>query len=454
MVNEKLVKEFLRSSVNCTDLLDLINDGVILFEEDRKIRFANKQALKLLGYKEGDIIEEKCREVIRGSHCATGCPLRKFIETGIEEQNVKMNYTTKDGRSLEVSTSFMVFKDDAGNHLAYAEIFKDVTEISVLKREIKEAPGFDQIIGQNSKMQEIYQLITEVAPTDATVLITGESGTGKELIARAIHNFSRRKENMFVKVNCAALAEGVLESELFGHVRGAFTGALVERKGRFELANNGTIFLDEIGDLGPMVQVKLLRILQEGEYEMVGSTQTKHANIRAVAATNRDLLKLIKEEQFREDLYYRLKVVPINVPSLRERRDDIPLLVKHFLKRNNSRMDRNIRNVSKEVLNLLMVHPLPGNVRELENIIEHAFVRCQDDTIELGHLPRDFYVKEELVESKDNGGANPLRMAERDTIIGILERCGWNIQTALKILGVSRATLWRKMKEHNIRKPN
>jgi transcriptional regulator with PAS, ATPase and Fis domain len=295
-------------------------------------------------------------------------------------------------------------------------------------------------------MQEVYDLILQVAPLSTTVLIQGESGTGKELIAQAIHQRSTRKNKSFVPVNCGALVENLLESELFGHVRGAFTGATTTRAGRFEAADGGTIFLDEIGDLTPATQVKLLRVLQEGEFEKVGSTTTQKVDVRVIAATNRDLKTAIRAGQFREDLYYRLNVVPIMIPPLRERRDDVPLLIRHFIEKFNTLMKKSIRDVSPDAMELLMEYSYPGNVRQLENVIEHAFVKCQGNKIEKGHLPSDLAgAKDDLVALALLSGS-PLATLEKELIKKVLEQCQGNPQIAANRLGISRTTLWRKLR--------
>jgi transcriptional regulator with PAS, ATPase and Fis domain len=295
-------------------------------------------------------------------------------------------------------------------------------------------------------MQEVYDLILQVAPLSTTVLIQGESGTGKELIAQAIHQRSTRKNKSFVPVNCGALVENLLESELFGHVRGAFTGATTTRAGRFEAADGGTIFLDEIGDLSPATQVKLLRVLQEGEFEKVGSTTTQKVDVRVIAATNHDLKTAIRAGQFREDLYYRLNVVPIMIPPLRERRDDVPLLIRHFIEKFNGLMKKSIRDVSPDAMELLMEYSYPGNVRQLENIIEYAFVKCQGNKIEKGHLPSDLTgAKDDLVALALLSGS-PLATLEKELIKKVLEQCQGNPQIAANRLGISRTTLWRKLR--------
>ncbi len=317
---------------------------------------------------------------------------------------------------------------------------------------------FHNIIGQNLSMQRIYSLIETIAPTNASVLIQGESGTGKRLIAQAIHySCPSRKDKPFMEVSCGALPETLLESELFGHVKGAFTSAIRDRQGRFEAADGGTIFLDEIDAFSPKLQVKLLRVLQEGEFERVGDTRTRKVDVRVIAATNQDLKKLIKDGLFREDLYYRLNVIPIYVPPLRERKDDLPLLIGHFLEKCSRKIRKNITDISDDAMELLSRYDWPGNVRELENIIERAVILCQGTKITRENLP------ESLVEEGEAQGARmkvphkeytslkeALRISEREIIINTLRVCAGNRKKAAQVLGINRTTLYNKMREYGL----
>jgi transcriptional regulator with PAS, ATPase and Fis domain len=295
-------------------------------------------------------------------------------------------------------------------------------------------------------MQEVYELIESVAPSDATVLIEGESGTGKELVANAVHFQSARSNSPFIKVSCAALSETILESELFGHVKGAFTGAYRDRTGRFEQAHGGTLFLDEIGEIGPAVQVKLLRVLQEREIERVGDMKTRKVDVRIIAATNRNLKQLVQEGRFREDLYYRLKVVTIEMPPLRSRKQDIPLLVEIFVSSLNAKYKKTVTGISPASMDLLMEYAWPGNVRELENAMEHAFVKVRKDVL----LPADFphELRQEASAAVDQRGA--ARGLDRNYLIAMLKRSGGSRTKAARALGIDRTTLWRHLKKHNI----
>jgi len=310
--------------------------------------------------------------------------------------------------------------------------------------------SFENMIGEDEKMQEIKRLLPKIAKTNATVLIEGESGTGKELIAHAIHQFSLREDKPFIRVNCAALAEGLLESELFGHVRGAFTGAVTHKIGRFELSNGGTIFLDEIGDISPAMQVKLLRVVQDGEFEKVGDSRRIKVDVRIIAATNRDLRKEVEARAFRQDLYYRLRVVPIFLPPLRERKGDIPLLVNHFIGRFNKEMGRKVTHVAPAAMDLLMAYPYPGNIRELENIVEHVLVFCSGDTLQASHLEKSIQPAPRDRIQKAMEADNPLMEMEREVIANVLAQTGGHYKKTAERLKLSRTTLWRKMKLYGL----
>jgi transcriptional regulator with PAS, ATPase and Fis domain len=310
--------------------------------------------------------------------------------------------------------------------------------------------SFENMIGKDEKMQAIKHLLPKIAKTHSTVLIEGESGTGKELIAHAIHQFSAREDKPFIRLNCGALAEGLLESELFGHVRGAFTGAVTHKIGRFELANEGTLFLDEIGEISPAMQVKLLRVVQEGEFEKVGDTRRMKVDVRIIAATNRDLKAEVEARTFRQDLYYRLRVVPIFIPPLRERKGDIPLLVNHFIGRFNGEMGRKVMHVEPEAMNLLMRYDYPGNIRELENMIEHVMVFCTGDTLHAEHLDKSIQPAPRDMMQTAMEQDNPLLAMEREMIFQVLKQTEWNYKKTSERLKLSRTTLWRKLKGYGL----
>ena len=351
----------------------------------------------------------------------------------------------------------------AGDIARVAVILHDVSELYELRQELEGRYEFHNIIGKGHEMQAIYSLIEQIADTDATVTIEGESGTGKELVARAIHFSSRRAKKPFVQVNCSALVETLLESELFGHVRGAFTGAVRDKIGRFEAADGGTIFLDEIGDLSPVVQVKLLRVIQERQFERVGESKPRTSDVRIITATNHNLKSLMQRGVFREDLYYRLRVVPICLPPLRERREDIPLLVGTFVERFHRTMGKPITRVSDAALALMMDYSWPGNVRELENAIEHAFVRGSGHEVQAADLPVELRLGPAPDTAADAAAPPAARQDvralrrtqqdERSIILAALEAAGGSKTEAARGLGIGRTTLWRRMKQLDIAWP-
>jgi transcriptional regulator with PAS, ATPase and Fis domain len=342
-------------------------------------------------------------------------------------------------------------KNEKGQIIGGVETFRDLSVIEELKKELFEKYTLGDIISKNYLIHDIFNILPNIAESDSTVLIQGASGTGKELFAKAIHNLSRRKEKPFIKVNCGALPDTLLESELFGYIKGAFTDAKKDKPGRFALANEGTIFLDEVGDMSSSLQVKLLRVLQEREYEPLGSISPRKTDVRIIAATNKDLSKLVNEGKFRDALFYRLNVVKIDLPPLSQRREDIPLLIDAFIQKFNAKMGKQIVGVSDQALRLLLNHDYPGNVRELENIIEHAFVLCKGDRVDLDCLPK------ELIEGQEEMPSSPplkeetlFRRAEAEIVEQTLKKYGGNRAKTAKALGIDRTTLWRKMKNYGI----
>ena len=364
----------------------------------------------------------------------------------IRDHEIEVRVESGPRKVLAVNTA--VLRDAKGREAGGVVSFRDITEVVALRRDLGKKYELHNIVGKSKEMQEVFHLIEEVADSDATVLIEGESGTGKELVARAIHHYhDTRSTHPFVAVNCSALAEGLLESELFGHVRGAFTGAIRDKKGRFEAAVGGTVFLDEIGDISPLIQVKLLRVLQERTIERVGSDKSVEVDIRVVSATNRALGELVHSGLFRQDLYYRLRVVPIRLPALRERRDDIPLLAQHFVQAFRRDTGRDVDGMSKEAMAALVDYPWPGNVRELENAIEYAFVKCRRGLIRPTHLPAEVTGNAPRVMSLPHdpvGALSPQDQKERTE--DALRESGWNVSKAAKRLRISRTTLYKRIK--------
>lgn len=432
-------------------ILDSISDGVFTVDRDWHVTSFNRAAEDITGIGREDAIGQFCSYVFRASVCETGCPLRRTFETGEPVRNMPIFIITADGKKIPVSISTALLRDADGNIVGGVETFRDLTVEEELKRELRGANTFEDIISRNHRMREIFSLLPAIAESQATVLVEGESGTGKELICRAIHNLSPRKNGPFVAVNCGALPDTLLESELFGYKAGAFTDARRDKKGQFAIANRGTILLDEIGDITPALQVRLLRLLQEKEYLPVGGEKPEKTDVRVVAATNRDLERLAKEGTFREDLYYRINVVKLILPPLRERRDDIPMLVDHFVEHYANLQGKQIDGVSEAAMAALMAYDYPGNIRELQNAVEHAFVLCGEGLIQPRHLPGH-------LRSDESHAAVPsertLRDVERDTLIAALRSHRYNRAQAARELGIHKTTLYRKIREYSIELPD
>jgi PAS domain S-box-containing protein len=422
-------------------ILNSIADGVFTVDNDWRITSFNRSAERITGFSKDEAIGQYCYEIFRTNVCLEQCALRETIETGQNIINKELNILDKGNQELPVSISTAVLQDEKGRIIGGVETFRDLSLIKELDKEIHEKYSFQDIISKHPAMLSIFRILPDIARSDATVLIQGESGTGKELFAQAVHNLSHRSEGPLVKVNCSALPETLLESELFGYRKGAFTDATRDKPGRFQLAEGGTVFLDEIGDIPPGIQAKLLRVLEAKEFEPLGGTATLTADVRVVVATNKDLQKLVKQNLFRNDLYYRLNVVRIDLPALKERRMDIPLLIKHFIATFNNKTGKEIHGVSEEVMGILINHAYPGNVRELENIIEHSFILCKGTDIQKEHLPGTLYEQKKPTEEKKS-----IRKLEEEHIIHTLQTCGSNLSKAAKELGIHRTTLWRKLR--------
>ncbi len=431
-------------------ILDSVADGVFTINEKGEITFFNRAAEEITGFAREEALGHNCFDIFRANICQTNCALKETIKTGREIINLPINIINKDGKELPVSVSTAVLRDERGSIIGGVETFRDLSAIEELRKELRQQYTFQDIVSKNHTIQEIFQILPDIAESDSTVLIQGPSGSGKELFAKAIHNLSLRKDKPFVKVNCGALPDNLLESELFGYIKGAFTDAKKDKPGRFALADGGTIFLDEIGDMSPALQVKLLRVLQDREYEPLGGTSTVRVDVRVVAATNKELVALVRSGQFRDDLYYRLNVVKIDLPSLSRRREDIPLLVEHFVEKFNLKTGKNISGVSHEAMSLLMRYDFPGNIRELENIIEHAFVMCKGDVIELRHFPLEFIERSKEDSFEEKGVDGPLQRSEAESIRKALERNRGNRLRTARELGIDRSTLWRKIRKYGI----
>jgi len=433
---------------NSEIILDHFSDGIIVHDLNRRITWFNQAAERITGYHRREVIGRDCHDIFADGFCGGKCSFSDAKHLPIfEKLQYPLNITTRDGQVRRVEMSVVPMKNDQGEFQGVLASFRDITEVTQLRRRLKDVHSFHGIIGADEKMQLVYELISDLAASDCPVLIQGESGTGKELIANAIHEESRRAGRPFVTVNCGALPEGVLESELFGHVRGAFTGAVRDRKGRFELADGGTLFLDEVAELTPNMQVKLLRVLQDGTFQRVGGEKTVRVDVRLVSATNYDLRERVRQGQFREDLFYRLCVVPINLPPLRERRNDIPLLLNHFIERFGREQKDPICEITPDALHFLIDYPWPGNIRELQNALQYAFVKCKSDSIHIEHLPPEIV----SFSARQTTAVSPIRRRGKlnfSQVRQALERAKGNKVKAAKALGVGRATLYRFLKEH------
>jgi len=437
-----------------TSILESISDGVFTVDSDWRITSFNRAAVAITGIRRRDAIGKPCSDVFRASMCEADCPLRQTVKTGKPIINKAAFIVNADGRRLPISVSTAILRDACGRLTGGAETFRDLSLEEELRKELEGRCQMGDLVSRCALLRRICDLLPQIAPSDATVLIHGDTGTGKELLARAIHTLSLRKNKPFVPINCGALPDTLLESEIFGYVKGAFTGAVHDKPGRFALAEGGTVFLDEIGDISPAMQVRLLRVLQERTYEPLGGTETRHANVRMIAATHRDLPALIRKGLFREDLYYRLNVVKLELPPLRKRKEDIPILVDHFVARFNRRQGKAVVGVTPEVMALLVAHDYPGNVRELENIIERAFVLCGAGKIERHHLPSELTGQRPapLVPTGDTIAAQT-RAAEAHAIRAALAQHDFNRLATARALGLHKSTLFRKMRALNIDHP-
>jgi PAS domain S-box-containing protein len=432
------------------EILDAIADGVFTVDTHFVITYFNRAAEEITGVSRDDAVGRPCCDVFHASICESECAVRFSMKNNRPVVNKAIYIVNTRGKRIPVSISAKFLKDGQGRIIGGVETFRDLTLVEALRRELTERYSFSDILSRNHEMQKLFDLLPEVAESEATVLIEGESGTGKELFAWAIHQLSPRKKKKMVTVNCGALPDTLLDSELFGYKAGAFTDAKKDKPGRFALAEGGTLFLDEIGDISPVLQVKLLRAVQNRTYEPLGATSPVKADVRLIAATNKNLRHLVEKDLFREDLYYRVNVVNLRLPPLRERKEDIPLLTDHFISRFNHLRGRDIEGLSPDTLMILTRHDFPGNVRELENIIEHAFVMCRSGMILPVHLPD--YLQPRRT-APDPGGMTSLAALEGRFLMEALRRNNWNRTATAKELGMHKTTLWRKMKKLGLSVP-
>jgi PAS domain S-box-containing protein len=439
-----------RQNTHFETILDAIADGVFTIDLDFNITYFNCAAETITGVSKDQALGQKCFDVFRANICQTSCALDKTIQTGIQGINLPINILNSQGDRISASVSTSALMDDQGKTIGGVEIFRDLSAMETLRKKIDNLYRFEDIISKNHDIQKIFDILPDIATSGSTILLEGPSGSGKELFARAIHSVSGQ-EGKFVAVNCAALPDTLLESELFGYKKGAFSEAKKDKPGRFERAAGGTLFLDEIGDISTALQVKLLRVLQEKEYEPLGATSTMKTDARIIASTNRTLSERVARGSFREDLFYRLNVIKIELPPLSSRREDIPLLIHHFIQKFNAIKGKEIKGISDHALSILVRYNFPGNIRELENIIEFAFVLCRDDMIKTKHLSRD--IQNGAIKSSGGGhGPAPpqLDQVEKDAIVAALESHWGNRGKTAEYLKIDKSTLWRKMKKYGI----
>ncbi|NNG00039.1 MAG: sigma 54-interacting transcriptional regulator [Desulfobacteraceae bacterium] len=438
---------------NVTDIiLESISDGVFTVDPEWRIMSFNRAAEMITGIPREEAIGRHCWEVFRANMCEGGCALKRTMKEGTSLVSTSTYIVTGDKKRVPIIVSTALLKDEDGNILGGVETFQDLSLVEELRKELTTRFQLRDMVSRSVAMQRLFSIVPQVAESDSTVLIQGNTGTGKELLARAIHDMSPRKRKPFVAINCGALPDTLLESELFGYKAGAFTNAVKDKPGHFAAAGGGTILLDEIGDVSPAFQVRLLRVLEEKTYQPLGAVKTETADVRIVAATNKDLSDLVETGEFRRDLYYRINVVNMTLPPLRDRKEDIPLLIDRFIDRMNRLRDRSVSGISQEALSILMAHQFPGNIRELENIIEYAFVVCPNGIIQPQHLPEAMVPK---VIGPDNAQClkDHIRSTEIHTILDALKRNNYNRLATAKDLGMHKSTLFRKINKLGITLP-
>ncbi len=429
-------------------ILDSISDGVMTIDLDMRVTYFNRTAEMITGVIKDDAIGIKCNDVfnIHDNECA----LYQLLKTGKPVNNHFISSTDSNGHRAPINVCTALLRDNQGKIIGGVQTFRDLNHVEVLRKKLSSSYTFTDMIGRSQQMQEVFETLPKIAKSDSTVLIEGETGTGKELVAQAIHQYSHRRNKPMICVNSNAIPDSLCESELFGYKAGAFTDAKKDKKGRFTMAEGGTLFLDEIGHISLMLQVKLLRVLQDHVYEPLGSTKSVEADVRIIAATNRNLDKLMESGDFRQDLYYRLNVIRIKVPPLRERLEDVPLIIDHFISRFNHLKYKDISGINLAALNILISYHFPGNVRELENIIEHAFALCAGGEIEIEHLPK--YLQEKRPEPVVGITGS---MKEMETLFfnTALKRNNWSHQDTARELRISLSTLYRKIKKLGLSPP-
>jgi PAS domain S-box-containing protein len=436
------------------NILDSFTDGVFTIDLEWRITLFNRAAERITGNRADEVLGQLCKDVFwkgfrQNALCRERCPMKRTLEGRGPIHEERVEVFDKLGHRLILLVTTSILRDRFGDPVGGVEIFKDITEVEQLREQLEGRARLGNLVGKSPPMQSLFHAVEEIAPTDATVLLCGETGTGKDLLAQAIHFLSQRREGSFVKVNCAALPENLLESELFGYMRGAFTGAVRDRAGRFEKAHEGTLFLDEVGELSIPMQAKLLRVLEEKCFERLGENRTREVDVRILAATNQDLHQAIQQGRFREDLFYRLSVIPLLLPSLAERLEDIPLLVDFFLERLKERYHKAVQGLSADALKGLLAYRWPGNVRELEHVLERAYILSQGQWIRRSDLVMGPGVQMSRTAADENEELS-LGSGERSILEAAMRRFRWNRSEAAAHLGISRSTLWRKMKKHGL----
>jgi len=442
------------SSAQYQAILESISDGVFTVDKDWRITSFNRAAEEITGIARKEALGKPCSEVFRSTMCNDQCCLRETQLTGKPQVGRTGYIIDAAGNRIPISLSTAVLRGPDGNVIGGAETFRDLSEVEALRSELEGRFRVGDLVSRSPLMQRIFSSLEPVAASSSTVLILGETGTGKELIARTIHDLSARKDGPFVAINCGALPETLLESELFGYKAGAFTGATKDKPGRFALASGGVLFLDEIGNISPAMQIRLLRVLQEQIYDPLGSVTPEKSDVRIIAATNSDLAKMVRQGRFREDFYYRINIARVELPPLRLRKEDIPLLCMDFIQHFNALQGKQVEGLSSETLSLLMLHSWPGNVRELRNIIERAFIVCHEGLIRPDHLPPDFLepVRQACIPNS-SGLVNTLKENEIKIIEAALSRTHGNRLAAAKELGIHKSTLFRKIRQLGIDLP-
>jgi len=450
LVNKKKTDNYAPTPTDA--ILESISDGVFTVDSDWRISSFNRAAEEITGVPRDEAIGRNCSEVFRSSMCGDDCALKETMKTGRPIIGKSGYIIDANGNRIPISISTALLRDAGGRITGGAETFRNLSDVEALRRELAGRHSLGDLVSRSPLMQRIFEVLPAIASSPSTVLLLGETGTGKELVARTIHDLSTRSRGPFLAVNCGALPDNLLESELFGYKAGAFTDARRDKPGRFALARGGTLFLDEIEDVSQAFQVRLLRVLQDRIYEPLGATRSEKADVRVIVAANKDLTELMRRGAFREDLYYRINVVRIELPPLRKRKEDIPLLAEHFIRRFNRLQGKSVQGLDAEALSLLLAHEWPGNVRELENVIESSFILCKEGFIGVGHLPEELTSRCSPVRKKDDViSAHDLLDAQ--SIRGALERNDYNRIAAARDLGIHKTTLFRRMKKLGIALP-